>query len=122
MSQGKGFGSDTYGKDAAAKQRMETNPRMTLATSRPSWAHSLNTSMTQRDPLGHPETFPGGTPPQRQAPMKWGRESASGSQTVEITLGKNAITRGKSIDVLGTGSWLLWSTLQKSYYWLIHLY
>lgn len=46
----------THGKVDAAKQRMETKPRPTLASSQPSWAHSPNTSQIHWiEPLGQVE-------------------------------------------------------------------
>lgn len=46
----------THGKVDAAKQRMETKPRPTLASSQPSWAHSPNTSQIHWiEPLGQME-------------------------------------------------------------------
>lgn len=46
----------THGKVEAAKQRMETKPRPTLASSQPSWAHSPNTSQIHwTEPLGQVE-------------------------------------------------------------------
>lgn len=46
----------THGKVDAAKQRMETKPRPTLASSQPSWAHSPNTSQIHwMEPLGQME-------------------------------------------------------------------
>lgn len=48
--------SHTHGKVDAAKQRMETKPRPTLASSQPSWAHSPNTSQIHWiEPLGQME-------------------------------------------------------------------
>lgn len=46
----------THGKVDAAKQRMDTKPRPTLASSQPSWAHSPNKSHIHwREPLGQLE-------------------------------------------------------------------
>lgn len=50
--------SATHGKVDAAKQRMDSKPRPTLALSQPSWAHSPSTSHIHwLEPLGQLEKF-----------------------------------------------------------------
>ena len=50
---------ETYGSDDTIKHTMDSNPRITLAMSRESCAHSPSPSQTHTDPLGHNvEKFP----------------------------------------------------------------